>query len=78
MSKKDGQIRCPLCGSGVAARLARGRKSGKPFILLVCPKDARHFRGFIGDQQYVKQVIEGQLDVLETPDMTLLRDKGRP
>ena len=79
MSKKDGQqIRCPLCGSGIAARLARGRKSGKPFILLVCPQDARHFRGFIGDQQYVKQVVEGNLDAMETPDITPLLDKGRP
>jgi hypothetical protein len=44
-------------------RTARGRKSGKVFLMLVCPQDGRHFRGFINDQGYVKQVLarlEGQ------------------
>jgi hypothetical protein len=25
--------------------------------MLICPADGRHFRGFINDQDYVKQVL---------------------
>jgi hypothetical protein len=25
--------------------------------MLICPADGRHFRGFINDQSYVKQVL---------------------
>ena len=34
-----------------------GRKSGKAFLMLVCPVDGRHFRGFITDRTYVRQVM---------------------
>lgn len=51
-------IPCPVCGEALVVRLARGRKSGKPFLMLVCPKDGRHFRGFINDRAYVSQVLE--------------------
>jgi hypothetical protein len=37
--------------------MARGRRSNKPFILLVCPEDGRHFRAFISDQGYISKVI---------------------
>ena len=56
-------IPCLICGRALTLRLARGRKSGKPFLMLICPQDGRHFRGFINDQTYVKQVLaklEGQ------------------
>jgi hypothetical protein len=56
-------IPCIVCGGGLTLRTARGRKSGKPFLMLVCPQNGRHFRGFINDQGYVKQVLarlEGQ------------------
>jgi hypothetical protein len=52
------QLPCPLCQQPLALRLARGRKSGKPFIMLICPQDGRHFRAFINDQAYVRQVLE--------------------
>jgi uncharacterized protein YbaR (Trm112 family) len=52
------QLPCPLCQQPLALRLARGRKSGKPFIMLICPQDGRHFRAFINDQVYVRQVLE--------------------
>ncbi|MBI4203211.1 MAG: hypothetical protein HY532_08895 [Chloroflexi bacterium] len=48
---------CPLCRAPLDVRLARGRKSGKAFIMLVCPADGRHFRGFITDRQYVSGVL---------------------
>jgi uncharacterized protein YbaR (Trm112 family) len=58
MSISSLQLPCPLCHQPLALRLARGRKSGKPFIMLICPQDGRHFRGFINDQVYVRQVLE--------------------
>lgn len=51
------QVLCPLCAQPLAVRLAKGRKSGKPFIMLRCPVDGRHFRGFITFQPYVAQVL---------------------
>ena len=51
-------IPCLVCRLPLAVRLARGRKSGKPFVMLVCPADGRHFRAFISDQGYVSQVLE--------------------
>jgi uncharacterized protein YbaR (Trm112 family) len=53
--------RCPICKGDLAAKLSRGRKSGKPFIMLICPKDGRHFRGFITDRAYV----EGVMNIME-------------
>jgi hypothetical protein len=49
---------CPVCQTALMFRLAKGRKSSKPFIMLMCPLDGRHFRGFIGDRDYIKQVME--------------------
>ncbi len=51
------EIKCPICGNNLSIRMAKGRKSNKPFIMLVCQQDGRHFRGFITDQQYVKTVL---------------------
>ena len=50
-------IGCPICGKQLTVKAAKGRKSNKPFIMLVCPEDGRHFRAFITDQQYVMKVI---------------------
>ena len=52
------EINCPICSNALSIRIARGRKSNKPFIMLVCGKDGRHFRGFITDQPYVKKILE--------------------
>ena len=51
------EINCPICSNILSIRIARGRKSDKPFIMLVCGKDGRHFRGFVTDQPYVKKVL---------------------
>lgn len=48
---------CLICGHPLSLKLARGRKSGKPFVLLVCAKDGRHFRAFISHQPYVREVL---------------------
>ena len=51
-------VPCLICGTSLSLRTARGRRSGKPFLMLVCPIDGRHFRGFISDRNYVKQVLD--------------------
>ena len=50
-------INCPICSNPLSVRIATGRKSKKPFIMLKCDIDGRHFRGFITDQNYVKKVL---------------------
>ena len=47
-----------VCGGPLALRGAHGRKSGKPFLMLVCPTDGRHFRAFITDRAYVSGVFD--------------------
>ncbi len=49
---------CLICKSKLSIRLARGRKSNKPFLMLMCPKDGRHFRAFISHKPYVEKVLE--------------------
>ena len=56
--------RCPICDNPLSVRLAQGRKSGKPFIMVLCSQDGRHFRGFISHRPYVKQVLDS-LESLE-------------
>ncbi len=51
-------ISCPVCGQGIEVRPSRGRKSNKPFIMLICPVNGRHFRAFITDQTYMKEVMD--------------------
>ena len=51
-------ITCLVCGASITVRMARGRKYGKPFVMLICPLDGRHFRGFITYADYVAEVLE--------------------
>jgi hypothetical protein len=46
-----------VCTTPLTLRLVRGRKSGKPFLMLICSPDPRHFRGFITHQNYVAGVL---------------------
>ena len=61
MSSDVGEVRktapCPVCGGPLSLRLAMGRKSGKPFIMLICAQDGRHFRGFISHRPFVEEVV---------------------
>ncbi len=83
-------IPCLICGDPLTVRTARGRKSGKPFVMLVCGRDGRHFRGFITDQTYVGEILarleglregEGDLEDGKTPSKrsktTVERGSGR-
>jgi hypothetical protein len=56
MDNTSQRLPCLVCGAQLAVRVARGRKSGKPFVMIICPLDGRHFRGFIGDREYVGRV----------------------
>jgi hypothetical protein len=49
---------CPICGQPLSVRLARGRRSGKPFVMLICEEDGRHFRAFISHRPYVQHVLD--------------------
>ena len=52
------EINCPVCQGPIDVRAAKGRKSGKPFVMLICAEDGRHFRAFITDQDYVSRVFD--------------------
>jgi hypothetical protein len=53
-------VGCPVCGTNLTISPARSRKAKKPktFLMLVCPLDGRHFRGFISDSDFVAQVVD--------------------
>ena len=73
---------CLICRKPLALRLARGRRSGKTSIMLICPTDGRHFRGFISDRTYVAQVralLEAQPPTPEGEgDDAINPDSGTP
>ena len=58
MSELQSAVPCPVCGNTLSVRMATGRKSGKPFIALICALDGRHFRGFIADREYLSRVAK--------------------
>ncbi len=69
MSTSSTQAPCPVCQQPLALRIARGRKSGKTFLMLLCAQDPRHFRGFINDRTYVDGVLsrlEGRTPLKES------------
>jgi len=51
-------IGCPVCSNPLSVTVAKGRKSNKPFIMLKCEQDGRHFRGFITDQDFVRRIFQ--------------------
>lgn len=55
---RDSEVPCIICCEPLAVALARGRKSGKPSVMLICPNDGRHFRAFINDRDYVRRVVD--------------------
>ena len=61
MSAQKRGIPCPVCQVALAVRLATGRKSGKPFVSLICGQDGRHFRGFIADKGFIAQFAQNSL-----------------
>ena len=66
MTQSLATVRCPLCHTPLRFSLATSRKAKKPkvFVMLVCTTDARHFRGFISDQAFVRGLVERAEDDL--------------
>ncbi len=58
MTSVKTDLDCMVCQTPLSVRLAQGRKSGKPFLMLICDVDGRHFRGFISDRDYIADVID--------------------
>ena len=58
MTVNSSTLPCPVCHQTLDLRMAQGRKSGKPSLMLICPQDGRHFRGFISDKQTVQAVVD--------------------
>jgi hypothetical protein len=54
---ENNTVRCLVCNEPLRLRVTRGRKSGKPSIMFICPGDGRHFRGFVTYLPYVEQVL---------------------
>ncbi|MFQ6029041.1 MAG: hypothetical protein ACE5Q6_16295 [Dehalococcoidia bacterium] len=75
MNSLPSSVPCLVCQGPLSLRLARGRKSGKPFLMLVCPRDGRHFRGFVNDQAYVAGVLE-RLEAQDPDDSGPAADAG--
>jgi hypothetical protein len=52
-------VGCPVCAAPLRFSPAQSRKAKKPklFLMLACPTDGRHFRGFINDMTFVEQFI---------------------
>ena len=53
----DDAVGCPVCGLKLSLRLCNSRK-GKVSIMLKCPQDGKHFRGFIADKEFVTAVVQ--------------------
>ena len=71
MTSFNQDIPCLVCGEQLTIRLAKGRKSQKTFLMLLCRQDGRHFRGFINDRKYVDEVLarlEGHQDTKGSGD----------
>ena len=58
------QVRCPVCQTALKISTARSRKAKRPkiFLTLTCPKDGRHFRGFIGDTDFVGRFLDSAME----------------
>jgi hypothetical protein len=58
INEQNQSLQCPVCKDPMGFQIAKGRKSGKPFLMVKCLRDGRHFRGFVGDQDYVRKLLE--------------------
>ena len=58
------EVKCPICAEPLRFSIATSRRSKrkKAFVMLVCPTDGRHFRGFISDQEWVGRLMEDAVD----------------
>ena len=44
---------CPVCGVRLQSTVCSGQK-GRKCVMLFCPNDGRHFRGFINEPNLVR------------------------
>ncbi len=60
MTESTPKAGCQVCGAALTFKLATSRKAKikKVFVMVVCPTDGRHFRGFISDQGYVGRLVD--------------------
>ena len=63
METTTGAIPCPICGTGLQLTVTTNRH-GKHAIGVHCPRDGRHFRGFINDHAYVVDMLARLADVM--------------
>ena len=56
--KQNPALPCPVCHEPMAFQIARGRRSGKAFLMVKCLRDGRHFRGFINHRPFVEGLIQ--------------------
>lgn len=61
-------IKCPICSQAIEVLPSKSAKSGKHFIQLKCPVDARHFRGFIHDRMFVETALSHHGAIHGLPD----------
>ena len=59
------EVGCPICGVTLKLTIAKSRKSKTPrtFLMLACPKDGRHFRGFMSDRDFVQRTLDAAEDL---------------
>jgi len=81
IKEQNQSLQCPVCKDPMAFQIAKGRKSGKPFLMVKCLRDGRHFRGFVGDQDYVRKLLErlergnGSETVMKSEENALASEK---
>jgi uncharacterized protein YbaR (Trm112 family) len=50
-------LRCPVCAGPLELKLAHGKRTGKVFVMLICPVNGKHLRAFISDKDFVGSVL---------------------
>lgn len=59
------KVSCPVCQSELNLTPATSKKKRKLCLMLVCPVSGVHFRAFINDQDFIRQVMDS-LDGTQT------------
>ena len=47
-------MHCPVCSHKLTARYTKPGRTFRVGLMVVCPNDSRHFRGFINDPEFLK------------------------
>lgn len=50
-------MRCPVCGAELGSIFTKSQRSNRQAVMLMCPVDARHFRGFVNDPKWVSEAV---------------------